>query len=260
MHRRSGPRRIRCGGTGDLAPACEDAPVNQPRSIYESRLSARRGAAARLDRLDVGMSALRGLLVVVAALLAWVGPVRHTVTALTLAIPGGLFLLALPVHDRLAARRTRIDRAIDLYQRARARLDGNWADPRAENGARFLDPKHPYAADLDLFGPQSLFQLLCTARTTGGEAMLAAWLGAPAAPPEVRARQEAVRELRPRLDLREALWVAGEDVRAAIDHERQSSWGEAPSRLPWRRLPAPLLLVALLMAGVTAAWRAGAVP
>src|SRR3569623_1556656 len=176
MHRRSGPRRIRCGGTGDLAPACEDAPVNQPRSIYESRL---------------------------------------------------------------AARRTRIDRAIDLYQRALARLDGNWADPRAENGARFLDPKHPYAADLDLFGPQSLFHLLCTARTSGGEAMLAAWLGAPAAPPEVRARQEAVRELRPRLDLREALWVAGQAVRAAIDHERQSSWGEAPSRLPWRRLPAP---------------------
>src|SRR3569623_817191 len=114
MHRRSGPRRIRCGGTGDLAPACEDAPVNQPRSIYESRL---------------------------------------------------------------AARRTRIDRAIDLYQRALARLDGNWADPRAENGARFLDPKHPYAADLDLFGPHSLFQLLCTARTTGGAAMLAGWLG-----------------------------------------------------------------------------------
>src|SRR3569623_1640997 len=131
MHRRSGPRRIRCGGTGDLAPACEDAPVNQPRSIYESRLSARRGAAARLDRLDVGMSALRGLLVVVAALLVWLGPVRHTVTSLTLAIPAGLFLLALPVHDRLAARRTRIDRAIDLYQRALARLDGNWAGPRA---------------------------------------------------------------------------------------------------------------------------------
>ena len=217
-------------------------------------------AAARLDRLDVGMSALRGLLVVVAALLVWLGPVRHTVTSLTLAIPAGLFLLALPLHDRLAARRTRIDRAIDLYQRALARLDGNWADPRAENGARFLDPKHPYAADLDLFGPQSLFQLLCTARTTGGEAMLASWLGAPAAPPEIRARQEAVAELRGRLDLREALWVAGEDVRAAIDPERLAAWGEAPSHLPWRWLPAPLLLLALLMAAVTAAWTAGALP
>ena len=215
--------------------------------------------AARLDRLDLGMSGLRGLLVLSAVALVWLA-VRHILPATALLIPGGLFLVAMALHDRLAARRMRIDRAIDLYQRALARLDGNWADPRAENGARFLDPKHPYAADLDLFGPQSLFQLLCTARTTGGEAMLAAWLGAPAAPPEVRARQEAVRELRPRLDLREALWVAGQDVRAAIDPERLSSWGEAPSRLPWRWLPAPLLLVALLMAGVTAAWSAGAVP
>jgi len=216
--------------------------------------------AARLDRLDLGMSGLRGLLVVAAAVLVWLGPIRHAVTATALFIPGGLFLMAMTLHDRLAARRTRNDRAIDLYQRALARLDGNWADPRAENGSRFLDPRHPYAADLDLFGPQSLFQLLCTARTTGGEAMLAAWLGAPAGPAEIRARQAAVRELRSRLDLREALWVAGEDVRAAIDPEKLAAWGEAPSRLPWRWLPPLLLLVALVMAGVTAAWIAGALP
>jgi len=234
--------------------------VNEPRGIYQSRLEARRLTAARLDRLDLGMSGLRGLLVVVAALLVWLGPIRHLVTSAALALPAGLFLVALPLHDRLAARRTRNDRAIDLYQRALARLDGNWADPRAENGARFLDPKHPYAADLDLFGPRSLFQLLCTARSTGGEAMLAAWLGAPAASAEIRARQAAIAELRSRLDLREALWVAGEDVRAAIDPERLAAWGETPSQLPWRWLPALLLLAALTMAGVTAAWVAGALP
>ena len=220
----------------------------------------RRLTAARLDRLDLGMSAVRGLLVVTAALLVWLGPIRHAVPAGTLSIPGVLFLIALPVHDRLVARRTRNDRAIDMYRRALARLDGDWADPRSEDGARFLDPQHPYAADLDLFGPRSLFQLLCTARTSGGEGMLAAWLGTPAAPAEIRARQEAVGELRRRLDLREALWVAGEDVRAAIDPERLSAWGAAPSRLPWRWLPPLLLLAALAMTGATTAWVAGAVP
>src|SRR3569832_2285200 len=244
--------------TGYSARACDDAAVDDPRAIYQSRLGARRVTAARLDRLVLGMSVLLGLLVVAAAVLVWLGPIRHAVTATALFIPGGLFLMAMTLHDRLAARRPRNDRAIDLYQRALARLDGNWADPRAENGSRFLDPRHPYAADLDLFGPQSLFQLLCTARTTGGEAMLAAWLGAPAGPAEIRARQAAVRELRSRLDLREALWVAGEDVRAAIDPEKLAAWGEAPSRLPWRWLPPLLLLVALVMAGVTAAWFAGA--
>lgn len=234
--------------------------MDDPRGIYESRLGARRLTAARLDRLDLGMSTVRGLLVVTAALLVWLGPIRHSVPVAALSIPGGLFLVALTLHDRLVGRRTRNHRAIDLYQRALARLDGDWADPRFEDGARFLEPRHPYAADLDLFGPHSLFQLLCTARTMGGEAMLAAWLAAPAAAPEIRARQEAIGELRPRLDLRESLWVAGEDVRAAIDPERLAAWGEAPSQLRGRWLAALLALVALAMVGATTAWAAGALP
>src|SRR3569623_13923 len=148
--------------TGYSARACDDAAVDDPRAIYQSRLAARRVPAARLDRLDLGMSGLRGLLVLSAVALVWLA-VRHILPATALLIPGGLFLVAMALHDRLAARRMRIDRAIDLYQRALARLDGNWAGPRAESGARFLDPERPYAADLDQFGPQTLYQLLCTA-------------------------------------------------------------------------------------------------
>ena len=49
---------------------------------------------------------------------------------------------------------------------------------RARNGTRFLEETHPYAADLDLFGSGSLFELLCTARTQTGEETLASWLKA----------------------------------------------------------------------------------
>src|SRR3569832_930609 len=170
-------RGVPVSATGYSARACEEAAVDDPRAIYQSRLGARRVTAARLDRLALGMSGLRGLLVVAAAVLVWLGPIRHAVPATALFIPGGLFLMAMTLHDRLAARRTRNDRAIDQYQRALARLDGNWADPRA-----------------------------------------------------------------------------------AIDPEKLAAWGEAPARLPWRWLPPLLLLVALVMAGVTAAWIAGALP
>ena len=34
-----------------------------------------------------------------------------------------------------------------------------------ESGERFAHPDHPYSADLDLFGKDSLFQTLSTART-----------------------------------------------------------------------------------------------
>ena len=66
---------------------------------------------------------------------------------------------------------------------------------------------HPYARDLDLFGPASLFELLNTTRTEIGELTLADWLRAPAPLPEVRARQAAIDELRPMLDFKEDVAV-----------------------------------------------------
>ena len=86
-----------------------------------------------------------------------------------------------------------------------ARLDATWAGA-GPDGARFLDA-HPFARDLDLFGPASLFQLLDTARTQVGEDTLAAWLRAGAEIEEVRARQAAVAELAPKVDFREDLAV-----------------------------------------------------
>jgi hypothetical protein len=58
--------------------------------------------------------------------------------------------------------------------------------------------------------------------------MLASWLTAPADPDAVRARQAAVGELAPMLDLREGLAVAGIDVRAAVQTDRLLAWAEAP--------------------------------
>jgi hypothetical protein len=87
---------------------------------------------------------------------------------------------------------------------------------RPRTGARFSDPHHPYAGDLDLFGEGSLYELLCEARTSMGEATLAAWLLGPSEPEAVRARQAAVQALTPRLDLREDLAILGEQVAATV--------------------------------------------
>ena len=64
-------------------------------------------------------------------------------------------------------------------------------------------PHHIYASDLDLFGPDSLYELLCAARTQMGEDTLAQWLLAPADIDTIRARHAAIADLRTRLDLHE---------------------------------------------------------
>src|SRR5581483_9905934 len=141
-------------------------------------------------------------------------------------VPLGALLLALGFrHDTLARRLRRARRAVRFYALGLERLDGQWAG-RGDAGTRYLDEAHPYAADLDVFGPGSLFERLCTARTRPGADTLAWWLTAPAATEEVRARQEAVAELRPRLDMREQLALLGAELPPA-DYAPLLVWGQA---------------------------------
>ncbi|MEP6651768.1 MAG: DNA mismatch repair protein MutS [Myxococcales bacterium] len=242
-------------------PRCRVAvdPRVDPRTEYQDRLAARRLAAAREDRSDRRLSWARGALLLAELVLGWLALRRHLLSPWVLLVPLGGFLAAVVAHDRVARRQAGLARAIRLYERALRRLDGRW-DSLPEDGSRFLDPHHPYAADLDLFGSHSLFQLVSTARTAGGEATLANWLTNPAIPPVIRERQGAVEELRPHLDLREQLWIAGHDVRAAVEAERLSAWGSTPALLPWTWMRPLLFALAVMMAAVGIAWMAGLLP
>ena len=122
------------------------------------------------------------------------------------------------------------------------------------HGDRFTDDRHLYANDLDIFGRGSLFELLSLARTRAGEETLAEWLTHPAAPPEVAARRDAVTEITPAVDLREALSLAGSDVAAGVDSGGLVSWAESHPMLSgaWRRAAATLLTGAAI--GATVYW------
>jgi hypothetical protein len=111
---------------------------------------------------------------------------------------------------------------------------------------------------LDLFGRGSLFELLSRAQTRAGEDRLAAWLLAPAAPEELRARHGAVAELRGNLDLREDLAVLGPEVRHGVHPEPLLKWGSAPVRFTGGALRAAAALLATLSTCAVAAALAGA--
>lgn len=63
------------------------------------------------------------------------------------------------------------------------------------------------ARDLDLVGPASLFELLSTAQSTGGQLKLSSWLLKPASPDEVSHRQEAVKHLQAESQFRQDVEV-----------------------------------------------------
>ena len=63
------------------------------------------------------------------------------------------------------------------------------------DGAGFADDKHYYISDLDIFGGNSLYQLLNRAATATGMMKLAQWLAKPADKATILTRQEAIKEI-----------------------------------------------------------------
>src|SRR5476649_1741882 len=201
--------------------------TSDPRPVYSQLLDQRRAEIALRERRHQWLAYARLAAVAAALTVVWFALAWKAFSILWVLAPGAVFVALIVIHERLLKAMERRRRAQRYFEKGMARLDGKWIGT-GEPGDRYLVPEHPYAQDLDLFGKGSVFELLCTARTRIGEDTLAHWLMNPASPDTVRARQEAVSELRPRLDLREDLAVLAEEARTGVEPVALAAWGEAP--------------------------------
>jgi hypothetical protein len=195
--------------------------TTNPRTEYLRRIDERRATTTREMQRFRKIGFIRLAALAIGLILLWRAFVD--LSAWWLLLPAIVFVSLGRVQARITEARLRCERAIRLYEHGLARLDDRWAGKGA-SGDRFKDPSHPYAEDLDLFGHGSVFELLSIARTDTGEETLARWLLTPAPIDVVRARQEAVTELRPKLDLREDLALLGEGVPSGDSARGLAAW------------------------------------
>ena len=193
---------------------------------YQARIASRSATRDALTRLDARFANAR-LAAVAGALLIGIAAWRGAISGWWLLVPAAAFVWLASRHDRVLRARDDAERGIRFYERGLARIEDRWIGS-GEPGERFRDDRHVYANDLDLFGTGSLFELLSLARTYAGEDTLAGWLTAAAGGPEIRARQAAVRELGPALDLREQLATGGGEIRETVRTHRLLEWAESP--------------------------------
>jgi MutS domain V len=208
---------------------------------------------ARLDEIHERMGSARlaiGASFVAAAWLCFGG---RWLAPWWLLVPIVAFVAALVYHNRIREMRGRAQRAVAFYRAGLERLRDQWRGSRP-NGERFDAPHHIYASDLDLFGPDSLYELLCAARTQMGENTLAQWLLVPADLDTIRARHAGIADLRDRVDLHEDLAAGGEPSRITLHPEMLIEWARAPNRLHrrWILWTAPAL--AVLAAAAVVVW------
>jgi hypothetical protein len=126
-----------------------------------------------------------------------------------------------------------------------------------DNGSQFADDKHPYTADLDIFGKLSLYQLTNRAATIPGKSLLADWFSSPSKKETILTRQEAVKELAAKTD-----WKL--DMQARLLFANGADAGRLDNLFAYLSLPlhlpgenwlkpyikiAPYLLVATIIVG-----------
>jgi len=116
-------------------------------------------------------------------------------------------------HGRILRGRDSAIMRAKIHELHLQRIEGTLEGLDGGDGLAPID--HPYAGDLDVVGPGSLFARLSVAHTEAGRRILASWLLAPATEAEIDARAEAVKELAPmvayRADLEGAVFDTGEE-------------------------------------------------
>lgn len=230
-----------------------DSPV---RREYELRLSTwerRRADARSTDRLFVRLRIVAFLVLIGVAAVCIGDP---AFSWFWLLIPMAAFGLLLRMHAPVIRRLQHAQASVQYYRDAFRRLEGHWNEAAAD-GSEFADPQHAWAADLDLFGPGSLFQKMNQCRTQPARAKLAEWLTSVPDGETIAVRQRQTESLREQLDLRERLavidaaadWTAAESSLAEWLSNRGDSF---PRWAVWgARFVGclSLLVVALVLAG-----------
>ena len=80
------------------------------------------------------------------------------------------------MDERNEAHTSWLESLREVCRRELSYLKGDYS--AFDDGKRYADAQHPFATDIDVFGPKSLFQRICRTATTGGSDRLAAMLSA----------------------------------------------------------------------------------
>lgn len=120
-------------------------------------------------------------------------------------------------HNRIRASLRLAEKLVKINNEEIQRLNFDFSG--LPEWHEFSDEQHPYSGDLDLYGKNSLFQLINRAGTTVGIQRLKAWLEHPAIKSTIETRQSTVKELAPLVEWRQKIQAHGKKKNIKKSHE-----------------------------------------
>ncbi|KAA6328095.1 DNA mismatch repair protein MutS [termite gut metagenome] len=161
------------------------------------------------------------------------------------------FLFLIKKHNRLFYKKEYLEKKIEINKQELKAIDYDTSG--FDGGDEFINPAHPYAYDLDIFGDHSLFQYINRTSTRLGKVRLADWLNIPLTRKEdIEKRQEAIQELTPQLELRQDFRILGLLYKGKpTDEKEMNDWAKSPGffshKIICRSLPVIVLTVNVIL-------------
>lgn len=184
--------------------------MNRALSFYENEIKKYEDKIKELNKIINIISIIRlGIVLAVIATGYYFFKAENIILLILSIVIGFLaFIIIAIFHNRKIRNRKESELFISINKRGLDRISGNFKNVK-DKGEEFLDEKHPFTSDLDVFGRNSLFQMINSTKTKFGREKLSEILSLKEIPTkeEIIKRQEAIKELGEKVKWRQGIEV-----------------------------------------------------
>lgn len=188
-----------------------------PEAIYKKRIEAYNVYIKQLKKKDTILSILKLLLFLIGFFFLFnIFPIDSRISLTIFPLIFIFFITAAVLHESVLKKINRL-KTLQRINENEIKMLSHQFSHAGDNGKEFKNSDHHYTEDLDIFGEKSLFHYINRTVTIIGRKRLARWLQEDSNVEEIRARQDAVKELMEDLNFRQNLQAHG----MAIDDSSQ---------------------------------------
>ena len=229
--------------------------IEELRSIFTKRIQHFTEEFQALNSKHKSLSLLRVILfVALVCLVVYAANTRNPyLLSGTIIVFVVVFGIVIQIHNRIKFKHQNTLFAKKINEEEVLRLNGNLSG--LYNGLKYEDKNHFYAPDLDVFGSNSLFQLVVRSRVEESRDLTANWLLHHAPKAEILKRQQAILELKNDIDWRQNFTALGmhteeTDEKKQTDLNEFTSWLSSGNNFidksTWKVLSFVMPIIALL--------------
>ncbi|GAA0757515.1 MutS-related protein [Clostridium sartagoforme] len=184
--------------------------MNKALSFYEEKILKYKANIEKLNYIISKLSILRLLIVGVDIILSYYFYKRENIISLimSLILLFIIFIIIAYYHNIKINEKKEYEVYININRKGISRIKGEFKE-NEDKGEEFLKDEHPFVSDLDIFGRNSLFQMINSTKTKFGRSKLFKMLTLESIPTrdEILKKQDAIKELGSKVEWRQSLEV-----------------------------------------------------